>query len=62
MLDTPPLGQEDGGETAHSLASRLGTIIAEVEAQLGPQLRQCRQVWATRVGIQVANRVTYVDL
>ncbi|TKY85628.1 hypothetical protein EX895_005167 [Sporisorium graminicola] len=52
-------GDEGGTQT---LSSRLSQVIADVEAKFGPQLRQCRQVWAARIGIQVANRVTYVDV
>lgn len=44
------------------ISSRLGTIIDKIEDEWGAELRKCPPVWATRIGIQLGNRITYVDL
>ncbi|SJX62714.1 related to UPF3-Nonsense-mediated mRNA decay protein [Sporisorium reilianum f. sp. reilianum] len=59
VLDSTP---DQSDHATQALASRFSTIVADIEAEHGPRLRQCRPVWATRIGIQVANRVSYVDL
>ena len=58
MVSTP----DQNSDAAQILVSRFSGIVDDIEAQHGPQLRKCQQVWASRIGVQVANRVTYVDL
>ncbi|KAJ9479238.1 hypothetical protein PHBOTO_002749 [Pseudozyma hubeiensis] len=45
-----------------SLEEQFGTITDEIEAKCGDRLRACPPLWASRIGIQVGNRVTFVDL
>ncbi|SPO25622.1 related to UPF3 - Nonsense-mediated mRNA decay protein [Ustilago trichophora] len=49
-------------EIGGALGPRFSKIVADTEAKWGAQLRKSPPNWATRIGIQVANRITYVDL
>ncbi|KAJ1028307.1 hypothetical protein NDA18_002972 [Ustilago nuda] len=49
-------------EAGEALGPRFSDIVNDVEKKWGPQLRKHPPTWAARVGIQVANRITYVDL
>lgn len=49
-------------ETDGALGPRFGKIVADTEAKWGAQLRKSPPTWATRIGIQVANRIAYVDI
>lgn len=44
------------------LGARFSQIVTDIEKRWGPQLRKQPPTWAARVGIQVANRITYVDI
>ena len=44
------------------LGPRLEGLIADVENRWGKGLRKCPPNWATRIGIQVGNKTTYIDL
>lgn len=48
--------------SAETLGPRFSAIVDDVEARWGSQLRKCPAVWARRIGIQVADRITYVNL
>ncbi|EST05662.1 U6 snRNA phosphodiesterase Usb1 [Kalmanozyma brasiliensis GHG001] len=62
-LITPPSSSgSDRDESVETLGSRFGALVDRVEVRCGSQLRKCPPVWAGRIGVQVANRVTYVDL
>ncbi|GAC94037.1 hypothetical protein PHSY_001606 [Pseudozyma hubeiensis SY62] len=58
----PSVSTDSKEKEEESLEDRFGTIADEIEAKCGDQLRKCPPLWASRIGIQVGNRVTYVDL
>ncbi|SPO25981.1 related to UPF3 - Nonsense-mediated mRNA decay protein [Ustilago trichophora] len=49
-------------ETDEALGPRFSKIVSDTEAKWGARLRKSPPTWATRIGIQVANSITYVDI
>ncbi|SNX88148.1 related to UPF3 - Nonsense-mediated mRNA decay protein [Melanopsichium pennsylvanicum] len=64
FLDTPTTShiQNATDATAKTLTPSFCNLVSKVEAKRGDLLRKSPPIWATRVGIQVANCVSYVEL
>ena len=58
----PPELREAGEALGPRFSDIVNDIVNDIEKKWGPQLRKHPPTWAARVGIQVANRITYVDL
>ncbi len=57
-LSVPPSSDTDAG----MLASRFRALIDSVESERGSKLRKLPPVRVSRIGIQVANRITYAEV
>lgn len=62
VLTRSSAGHMKSASEEEQLSKRFDEIVKEVDARWGPTLRKCPAIWASRIGIQVANRVTFVDL